>query len=87
MCIRDRNAIAPGIINTSMNSKFSEEEINNIQEEIPLEKIGEPEEDVISDVFGSLLCQKYALWIKYLLYRILVVWLVRVSVNKFDTLV
>ena len=38
------NAIAPGIINTSMNSKFSEEEINNIQEEIPLEKIGEPEE-------------------------------------------
>lgn len=42
---------------------------------------------VISDVFGSLLCQKCALWIKYLLYRILVVWLVRVSVNKFDTLV
>ena len=38
------NAIAPGIINTSMNSKFSEEEINNIQEEIPLEKIAEPEE-------------------------------------------
>lgn len=38
------NAIAPGIINTSMNSKFSEEEINNIQEEIPLKKIGEPEE-------------------------------------------
>ena len=38
------NAIAPGIINTSMNSKFSEEEINNIQEEIPLEKIGGPEE-------------------------------------------
>lgn len=38
------NAIAPGIINTNMNSKFSEEEINNIKEEIPLEKIGEPEE-------------------------------------------
>jgi len=38
------NAIAPGIINTSMNSTFSEEEINNIKEEIPLEKIGEPEE-------------------------------------------
>ena len=33
------NAIAPGIINTSMNSKFSEEEINNIQEEIPLSLI------------------------------------------------
>lgn len=38
------NAIAPGIINTEMNSKFSKEEINNIKEEIPLEKIGEPEE-------------------------------------------
>ena len=38
------NAIAPGIINTSMNSKFSEEENKKIQEEIPLEKIGEPEE-------------------------------------------
>lgn len=38
------NAIAPGMIDTSMNSKFSEEEINNIKEEIPLEKIGRPEE-------------------------------------------
>lgn len=38
------NAIAPGIINTEMNSKFSKEEINNIKEEIPLEKMGEPEE-------------------------------------------
>ena len=38
------NAIAPGIINTNMNSKFSEKEINDIKEEIPLEKIGEPEE-------------------------------------------
>ncbi len=38
------NAIAPGIINTEMNSKFSKEEINNIKEEIPLEKIGDPEE-------------------------------------------
>ena len=38
------NAIAPGMIDTSMNSKFSEEEINDIKEEIPLEKIGRPEE-------------------------------------------
>ena len=38
------NAIAPGMIDTSMNSKFSEEEINEIKEEIPLEKIGRPEE-------------------------------------------
>ncbi len=38
------NAIAPGMIDTSMNSKFSDEEINDIKEEIPLEKIGKPEE-------------------------------------------
>lgn len=34
------NSIAPGIINTDMNSKLTEEEIENIKEEIPLEKIG-----------------------------------------------
>ena len=34
------NSIAPGIINTDMNKNISEEEINNIKEEIPLEKIG-----------------------------------------------
>lgn len=38
------NAIAPGMIDTAMNSKFSDEEINDIKEEIPLEKIGKPEE-------------------------------------------
>lgn len=38
------NAIAPGIIDTSMNSKFSAEEINEIKEEIPLERLGKPEE-------------------------------------------
>ena len=36
------NSIAPGIINTNMNEKFSKEEIEQIKEEIPLEKIGEP---------------------------------------------
>lgn len=36
------NAIAPGIINTAMNSYLSEDEIKNIKEEIPLEKIGDP---------------------------------------------
>ena len=36
------NAIAPGIINTEMNSYLSEDEIKNIKEEIPLEKIGDP---------------------------------------------
>lgn len=34
------NSIAPGIIDTDMNKKLSQEEINNIKEEIPLEKIG-----------------------------------------------
>lgn len=38
------DAIAPGIIDTSMNSKFSAEEINEIKEEIPLERLGKPEE-------------------------------------------
>ena len=36
------NAIAPGIIQTQMNSKFSIDEIDKIKEEIPLEKIGNP---------------------------------------------
>ena len=36
------NAIAPGIINTAMNSYLSEDELKDIKEEIPLEKIGNP---------------------------------------------
>ena len=35
------NAIAPGIINTDMNNYLSNEELENIKEEIPLERIGE----------------------------------------------
>ena len=34
------NSIAPGIINTDMNKNLSQEEIDNIKEEIPLERIG-----------------------------------------------
>lgn len=34
------NSIAPGIIDTEMNSEYSEEDINNIKQEIPLERIG-----------------------------------------------
>lgn len=34
------NSIAPGIINTEMNRKLSEEDIENIRSEIPLERIG-----------------------------------------------
>ena len=36
------NAIAPGIINTEMNSYLSKDELKNIKEEITLEKIGDP---------------------------------------------
>lgn len=35
------NAIAPGMIQTEMNSKFSKEEVEDIKEEIPLERIGQ----------------------------------------------
>lgn len=34
------NAIAPGIIDTDMNKNLRKEDIKNIEEEIPLEKIG-----------------------------------------------
>ena len=34
------NSIAPGIIDTEMNRNLSQEDINNIKNEIPLEKIG-----------------------------------------------
>lgn len=37
------NSIAPGIIKTDMISNLNEEEIKNIEQEIPLEKIGKPE--------------------------------------------
>ena len=36
------NSIAPGIIDTDMNKNLTQEEINKIKEEIPLEKIGKP---------------------------------------------
>lgn len=38
------NAIAPGIIDTKMNVKFSKEELKQIKEEIPLERIGQVED-------------------------------------------
>lgn len=37
------NSIAPGIINTDMNKYLLDEELANIEEEIPLGKIGSPE--------------------------------------------
>lgn len=38
------NSIAPGFINTEMNSKISEKELNNIKEETPLQRVGLPED-------------------------------------------
>lgn len=36
------NSIAPGIINTEMNNNLNKEDFENILDEIPLEKIGNP---------------------------------------------
>ncbi len=36
------NSIAPGFINTEMNSKISTDDLNNIIEETPLQKVGLP---------------------------------------------
>lgn len=38
------NAVAPGCINTDMLKDFSEDELEQIKSEIPLNKIGEPED-------------------------------------------
>ena len=38
------NSIAPGIIKTDMTSDYTDEELSDIQNEIPLEKIGKPED-------------------------------------------
>ena len=38
------NSIAPGIIETSMNQSLTKEEKEKIKEEIPLERIGNPQD-------------------------------------------
>lgn len=38
------NSIAPGLINTEMNNDLSEEDVKNIEAEIPIRRIGRPEE-------------------------------------------
>lgn len=38
------NAIAPGVIDTDMNKNLSDETINMLKEEIPLNRIGKPED-------------------------------------------
>ena len=36
------NAVAPGIIETKMNADFSNDEVNSLVEDIPLQRIGQP---------------------------------------------
>ena len=38
------NSIAPGCIDTDMNKQYTEEDINQVKEETPLERIGKPED-------------------------------------------
>ena len=38
------NAIAPGIIDTDMNNELSKEELEELEKEIPIKRIGKPEE-------------------------------------------
>ena len=40
------NSIAPGLIDTEMNSDLSEDDIKGVEEEIPLKRMGKPEEIV-----------------------------------------
>lgn len=51
------NAIAPGIIDTDMNKELSKEDLKNIKEEIPLGKIGKPEQ--IAKVINWLIEDEY----------------------------
>ena len=38
------NVVAPGIIETDMNKELSKEEVEEIENDIPLSKIGRPED-------------------------------------------
>ena len=51
------NAIAPGLIMTDMNKELSEEEIKDVEAEIPLMKIGMPED--IADCVYMLIKNEY----------------------------
>ena len=51
------NAIAPGIVDTDMCKNFTKEEIENIKEEIPLERIGKVED--ISKCINWLIDDNY----------------------------
>lgn len=45
------NAIAPGVISTEMNGNISEEIMNELKEETPLERIGTPEDIANTAIF------------------------------------
>ena len=38
------NCVAPGVIHTSMNARFTSEELRAMEEDIPVGRMGEPEE-------------------------------------------
>ena len=59
------NSIAPGFIKTEMNSNFNEQEINEIKDEIPLQKLGECE-----DIAG---CIKWLIEDKYVTGQIIAI--------------
>ena len=61
------NAIAPGVIDTKMNEFLSEEDRNNIEEEIPIGRFGAPEEIASTAVF---LCSKDASYITGQIIRV-----------------
>ncbi|MGM9986490.1 MAG: elongation factor P 5-aminopentanone reductase [Bacillaceae bacterium] len=50
------NGIAPGVVKTNMLGMFQEEEIQQLEEEIPIGRVGEPSE--IADVISFLLSDK-----------------------------
>ncbi len=50
------NCVAPGVIDTKMNSSFSEEDINELKAQTPLGKIGKPSD--ISNLVSFLASEK-----------------------------
>jgi 3-oxoacyl-[acyl-carrier protein] reductase len=50
------NAVSPGAINTKMLNRFTKEELNEISEDIPMGRLGEPSE--IADVVAFLVSPK-----------------------------
>ena len=50
------NGVAPGAINTPMMGRFSEEDLRDLENEIPMGKLGTP--DNVADVVSFLLSEK-----------------------------